>query len=322
MNDRRKPTFTDGYRYLWKETKGFWKRNGGKIMTTAGTVGLFATGVHACRKTYKIHDELKENGEEIRKARLYIADEGGMKRAGRIAKAKAKCAVRTGRRYLGDVVAGALSAYAVSKGWRLEHRNYQQAAALVGVVMADFMNYRSNVIAEQGKDADRRYLTTKKNQAYISEEKKENTEKTETTENGDEHIVALEPSSLRIWYSRETTPAVWNDNLDLRKCQLDDIRNRLDMDLIYGGSYTVNDVRRYFYGRKGDVAEGGMFGRIWDPGDPEHPNRGARVNLHYEEDEDFMTGRTEGCWIIIDIDEEPLFELLKKKRDREMSTER
>lgn len=318
MNSQYKPTFSDGYRYLWKETKGFWNRNGGKIMTAAGTAGLFLTGIHACRKTYKIHDELKENGERIRKARMYIDGESGVKRAGRIAKEKAKCTAKTAKRYLADAVAGTLSAYAVAKGWHREHRNYEQAAALVGIVMADFMNYRNNVISEQGKDADRRYMTTKQGKAFISEEKAQATSQA-AAETGDEHIVQLEPSSLRIWYSRETTPQVWNDNLDLRICQLNDIRNHLDMDLIYGGSYTVNDVRRYFYGRKGDVGEGGMFGRIWDPGDPEHPERGARVNLHYEEDEDFMSGRVEGCWILIDIDPEPLFELMKKKHDREMN---
>lgn len=185
---------------------------------------------------------------------------------------------------------------------------------MVGIVMADFMNYRSNVIAEHGKDADRRYLTTKgKTPPYLPEGKKE-----EKTEEGDTHVVDIHPNSLRIWYSKETTPQVWSESYTLRILQLEDIQNRLDMDLIYGGSYTVNDVRRYFYGRKGDVPEGGMFGRIWDPGNPLHPNRGARVNLHYQEDEDFMTGRTDHCWIIIDIDEEPLFELLARKKERDL----
>lgn len=319
MRNVQKPSFSDGYKYLFNQAKGVWNRIGGQFMTIAGTTGLFLTGIHACRKTYKIHDELKKNGERIRKAKADIPENRRIARAGKTVKEVAKCAAKTSRHYLADAVAGSLSAYAVAKGWHHEHENYQQAAAMVGVVMADFMNYRNNVISEQGKDADRKYLTKRGERKYISDaEGKENPEKN-AEEAGNASVVTLNPSSLRIWYSRETTPGVWSESYTLRLCHLEDIRNHLDMDLIYGGSYTINDVRRYFYGRRGDVGEGGMFGRIWDPGDPEHPERGASVNLHYEEDEDFMSGRTDSCWIIIDVDEEPLFELMKRKSDREMA---
>lgn len=307
MQNQRKPGLTDGYRYIWNQTKGFWDRNSGKVLTAAGTTGLFFTGVHACRKTYKIHDELKANGQRISKAN------------GKWGKTKeaTKSSFKTARHYLADAVAGGLSAYAIGRGWHSEHRHYQQAAAMVGVVMADFMNYRHNVISEMGEEADRRYLTTKKEtKVCISPEKGQEVKPVTAEEDG--HEVTLEPSSLKIFYSKYTTPGVWTDSWILRKLQLEDIENRLTQDLIYGGSYSVNDVRRYFYGRKGDVAEGGMFGRIWDPGDPEHPERGALVNLHFQEDEDFMSGRTDSCWIIIDIDSEPLFELLKRKREREL----
>ena len=312
-----KPTLTDGYRYIGNQLKHGWKQYGGKVMTVAGTTGLFLTGVHACRKTYKIHDRLQENGRKISEAKAYLDGENKLVHAWRVTKTFASCAAKTSALYAVDAVAGGLSAYAISKGWHQEHQNYQQAAAMVGVVMADFMNYRNNVISEHGIDADRRYLTTKRNKAVsISPEKGQTVESTPT---GEEHILELDENSLRILYSRETTPSVWSDSLVLRKAHLDDITQRLTMDLIYGGSYTVNDVRREFYGRKGDIGEGGLYGRIWDPGDPEHPERGALVNLHYEEDEDFLSGRTDYCWIIIDIDNEPLFELLKKKHDRELA---
>lgn len=312
-----KPTLADGYRYIGRQIKTGWQQYGGQILTIAGTAGLIGTGIHACRKTYKIHDELKANGKYIDEAGKLQNGERPYKSKWRKFKAAARCAVKTSRRYAGDAIVGGLSAYAVSKGWHQEHHNYQEAAAMVGVVMADFMNYRNNVIAEQGKDADRRYLTSKShNRAFISSEEGV---KVEAQPTGDEHILQLSENSLRIWYSRETTPQVWEDSYILRMAHLEDITQRLTMDLIYGGSYSVNDVRRYFYGRKGDIGEGGLFGRIWDPGDPEHPERGALVNLHYKEDEDFMSGRTDSCWIIIDIDEEPLFELLKKKHDREIS---
>lgn len=314
----QKPTLTDGYRYIGKQLKTGWQNYGGLVMNVAGTVGLFATGIHACRKTYKIHDELQKNGEYIREAATPKKGERSYKSTIRKAKAFSSCAVKTSRRYLGDIIAGGLSAYAVAKGWHHERQNYQEAAAMVGVVMADFLNYRNNVIAEHGADTDRRYLTTKSHtKAFISSEDKTEVKPVPA---GDEHVLMLDENSLRIWYSKETTPRVWSDSYLLRKAHLEDIVNQLTMDLIYGGSYSVNDVRRYFYGRQGDIGEGGLFGRIWDPGDPEHPERGAVVNLHYQEDTDFMEGRTDSCWIIIDIDPEPLFELMKKKRDREIAS--
>lgn len=315
---RNKLTMSDGYRFVGKQIKNGWEEHGGKICTIAGTTGLILTGVHACRKTYRIHDELEENGRRIRKAREHISGEKKSTRAWRVAKEIGKCSVKSARHYLPDIVGGALSGYAVSKGWHKEHSHYQQAAAMVGVVMADFMNYRANVIAEHGNDADRRYLTTKRGkQVDVTPEKGTQVKATATDEDG--HVVELGENSLRILYSRETTPSVWSESHVIRMHQLERIVNELNIDLIYGGSYSVNDVRRYFYGRKGDIPEGNIFGRIWDPGNPEHPGRGAKVNLHYEDDEDFMLGLKDWCWIIIDIDEEPLFEMLKGKKQREMS---
>ncbi|MDT3386722.1 MAG: DUF6353 family protein [Bacteroidota bacterium] len=316
MNKSKSPvSITDGYNYMWNQAKYNWQRNSGKILTVAGTTGLFLAGIHSNRKTYKIHDELAENGKRISDAKKPKQDDKWYSRGSRVTKEIAKATVKSSRHYILDAIAGGLSAYAISKGWQTEHKHYKQAATMVGLVMADFMNYRGNVIAEQGEEADRRYLTSKRSKAaYISA----NDGSAEVKpEEGDEHIVSIDENSLRIWYSRETTPQVWSDSLTLRILHLQDIENRLNLDLRHGGSYSVNDVRRYFYGRKGDVAEGGMFGRIWDPGDPEHPERGAFTRLHYDEDEDFMEGRTEGCWIIIDIDSEPLFELMKRKKERE-----
>jgi len=317
MNNSKKPGIVEGYHYLWNMTKAQWKKHGGKVCTIAGTSGLILAGANACRKTYKIHGELEENGRRISEARL--ARQGDRKGSAtlRVVKESARCGVKTSRHYIASAVAAGLSAYAVSKGWQKEHRNYQQAVAMVGVVMADFMNYRRNVISEHGEESDRRYMTTKR-RPYIDVTKENGVqEKVAEAGSNDDHIVQLNENSLRILYSRETTPEIWHDSYVLRMHRLEDIAKKLEWDLIYGGSYTVNDVRRYFYGRKGDVPEGGMFGRIWDPGDPEHPERGAMVNLHYQDDLDFMDGITDHCWIIIDIDSEPLFELMSRKKERE-----
>lgn len=308
------PTLLDGYRYVGNRIRMGWQQYGSRILTVAGTAGLIGTGVHACRKTYRIHDELASNAAYITAEGEFR--EGDKKHSAGCRKVKAfiKSAVKTSRHYAVDAVVGAVSAAAVAKGWQAEHQNYQQAAAMASVIAADFMQYRNNVIAEEGADADRRYLTKGNSKAYLKPGEKE------APKAGDEeHVLELSENSLRIWYSKETTPQVWSDSYILRKCQLEDIENRLTMDLIHGGSYTVNDVRRYFYGRKGDIGEGGLYGRIWDPGNPLHPEYGALPNLHFREDEDFWSGRTDSCWIIIDIDPVPLFELMKAKKNRDIA---
>lgn len=312
-----KPNWRDGYRYLWKDAKAYWDRNGGKICTIVGTTGLFLSGVHACRTTYKHHDELRQNGERISRAFKRQDDEKNYKRYLRAAKEVAISSIHSGKHYIPDIVAASLSSYVTSKGWGIEHTHYENAATMVGVITADFLNYRKNVIDEHGREADRRYLTRRKVNGKIIEAELEdgtklvssNASKADGSSEG--FYVSVDPGVLKIWYSRETTPQVWHSSHALRMSALKDINNRLDHDLMYGGHLSVNDVRREFYGRKGDVACGGMFGRIWDPGNPEHPERGALVNLHYEEDENFMSGLTDSCWIFIDIDEEPLFETMK-----------
>ena len=315
---KNKLRLADGYRYFGKRVRNGWVHNGGKICTIAGTTGLFLSGVHACRKTYKIHDELAENGRRISEAKQKRDGDRKGARTWRGLKESVKCGVRSSRHYIVPALGAGLSGYAVGRGWKIENGHYQQAAAMVGVVMADFMNYRQNVISEHGKDADRRYLTTRKNTAVdIS---KEGGAQVKAVAGDDEGMVVdLVENSLRILYSKETTPGVWNESHVIRMHQLEHIVNELNLDLVYGGGYSINDVRRYFYGRQGDIPEGNLFGRVWDPGDPAHPERGAKVNLHYEDDEDFMLGLKDHCWIIIDIDTEPLYTLQKQKRDREMA---
>ena len=192
---------------------------------------------------------------------------------------------------------------------------------MVGILAADFMNYRNNVIDDLGVEADRKYLTTRKEKRKVPEAELQDGMKVTDDEkegSGEGFTINLDPSVLRIWYSKETTPMVWSQNHDIRIGELNTIKNNLDRMLMYGGhQYTINDVRREFYGKRGDIDIGGMFGRVWDPGDKEHPERGRLVDLHWEDDELFRDGLTDSCWIIIDIDPVPLFESAKMKRKRD-----
>jgi hypothetical protein len=308
-------SWLNGYRYLFRNVKPYWDKHGGKICTFAGTTGLFLTGVHACRTTYKHHDELRENGARIRRAGIRKVDEKSYKRYLRVAKETALCSLRTARHYAPDIVAASLSSYVTSKGWGIEHQHYEQAATMVGVLAADFLNYRKNVISEHGVEADRRYMTAQKQAAKILEAELEDGTKLISNSDGNDgsFTVSVDPTILKIWYSKETTPQVWSPSYALRIAHLKSITNELDCDLMYAGHVSVNDIRRAFYGKKGEVGCGGIFGRIWDPEDPQHPERGRLINLHYEEDLDFMEGRTDSCWIFIDIDDEPLFESMATK---------
>ena len=322
MVPNNKPSMGETYSWLFRNAKLQWEKYGGKICTIAGTTGLFLTGLHASRKTYKIHDELVENGRKIQKAKAKIEGESKAKRYLRIAKTYGKVTLQTSKYYIPDILGGGVSAWANAKGWQHEHNHYKQAANMVGVLAASFMNYRKNVIAEEGIEADRKYLNTKRINGEIqkTDDKSENQSESNTTETQEGVIsVQLEPSDLRIKYSRSTTPSVWSESHALRMNQLEDITDRLNRQFIHRGCISVNDIRHAFYNEKGDVPSGGMFGRIWDPGNPEHPEYGRRINLHYEDDEDFMSGIKDWCWIEIEIDAEPLFESMKikKKKDQD-----
>ena len=318
---QKKPNYMNGIRYLTRNIKPFWNKNGGKICTIAGTTGLFLSGVNACRKTYKIHDELRLNGDRIRRAKVQNKDEKFIKRAYRVTTEVVKCSAKTAKHYIPSAIGATLSSYVISNGWKIEHMNFENAATMVGILSADFMNYRQNVISEHGVEADRRYMTRRRDRRKIHEAELEDGTKltsasSEISEN-EGFSIDIDPSALKIWYSKETCPNVWSPSLSLRIAHLENIVRQLDVDLMYGGSVSINDVRKHFFGKKGEIGCGGMFGRVWDPGNPEHPERGRAINLHYQEDEEFMSGLTDSCWIIIDIDDEPLFELLDAKRKEE-----
>jgi hypothetical protein len=77
-------------------------------------------------------------------------------------------------------------------------------------------------------------------------------------------------------------------------------------------------MRREFGGlepSKMDVDEGGIFGRVLDPN---QPRMQQFVNLHFRDDQDFMDGRTDSCWIIFDCDPEPIIGRINKKNFKQV----
>lgn len=305
--------FTRGLQSIGRELKFQWEQHGSKICTIGGTAALVGSGIHACRKTYKKYDYLKANGEKIKEARKHIEGEKRGTYIFRVAKTAAGCAGGTLVKYLPEIAGAAVGIYGVGKGWQTENRHYKEAAAFGTMIFADFMDYRRHVVNEYGEETDKRFMTTSADEGSAEVETvDENGEKAvEKVKNGGISLTKV-PNFCRIWYSKETTPSLWSPSLAMRITNLKWVTNEIDRMLI-DGHVSVNDIRRLFFGRKGDIGIGDIYGRIYDPGNPEHPEYGKLTNLHYKDDEDFMTGRTDCCWLTIDIDPEPIINRIGKK---------
>ena len=302
---------SNGFRSIGRGIKLQWEKHGSLICTIGGTAALISSGVHACRKTYKYHDFLAENGKKIEEAKKPIEGEKKVVRIFRVSKAMAIAGGKTVIKYIPEIAGAAVGSYGIGKGWTTEHKHYKEAVAFGSMIFADFMDYRKNVIAEQGEDADRRYLAKKKPDENISES--DEAEFGEAAKaNGEGLDIVAGENAFRIWYSRETTPNLWSPSLSMRLVNLQWATNEVDR-MFIDGYVTANDVRRIFYGRKGDVPAGNIYGRIYDPGNPANPNGAKLTNLHYEDDEDFMSGRTDSCWLIIDVEPEPIINKIGHK---------
>jgi len=300
----------EGLKELGRNIKFQWEKHGSQICTIGGTVALVGSGIHACRKTYKQYDFLKSNGEKIREAKKPIEGEKKVTRIFRVAKVSAVVCAKTAVKYIPEIAGTALGCYGVGKGWTIEHTHYKEAAAFGSMIFAEFMDYRKHVIAEHGEDTDKRYMTTKHidGKVEVEAETEDGTKVIDSTDDG--ISLAIDPKCLRIWFGKGMTE-LWSPSYQLRITNLEYATNQIDKMLI-DGHVSVNDIRRIFYGRKGDLPWGDIYGRIWEPGDPKHPERGKLTDLHYKEDEDFMLGRTDGCWLTIDIDPEPIITRMRK----------
>jgi len=299
-----------GFQTIGREIKFQWEKHGSLICTIAGTGAIIGSGVHACRKTYKQYDFLKSNGDKIREAKKPIEGEKKVTRILRVAKVGAVVGAKTAVKYIPEIAGTALGCYGVGKGLSIEHSHYKEAVAFGSMIFADFMDYRKHVIQEHGKETDQRYLTTKCEDGKTEIVKKDGEGNEEVIQDGIGISVMKDPSAQRIWFGKGTSP-LWSPSHRLRETNLNWATNEIDKMLI-DGHVSLNDMRRVFLGRKGDVPMGDIYGRIWEPGDPARPERGRLTNLHWEDDEDFVNGRTDGCWIYFEIDPEPIITRLNK----------
>ena len=302
-----------GFNVLGHTLKHQWEKHGSLICTIGGTVALVGSGVHACRKTYKNHDILKDYGKEIKEAQKSVEGEKKITRFIRVAKVKTVVGAKVAAKYAPEIIGSAVGVVGVGKGLSIEHRHFKEAAAFGAATFAQFMDYRKQVIAEHGADADKRYLHGKANEKAIEGSK--NDKDSEVVENNDGGInMVVDQDKLHILYSKENTPGLWSPSYELRKANLKFVQNEADRLMMQpGGCYTVNDIRRLIFGsRATDLPWGDIYGRVWDPGNKEHPEKGRFTNLHFEDDEEFMLGAKDWCWLTIEIDPEPI--ILRKKK--------
>lgn len=199
-------------------------------------------------------------------------------------------------------------------GLGISENDKHKAIKAAGAIGAAFAGYRANVREDLGEEADLRYLTGQKAVKRTEKVDKKTGEITEVLERADdEFVVKKDPNAFRFWFSKETCPSLCSDNYHMRISNLKWVTDNLTHRFQTVGHISLNDQRREFGGlepAKMDVDIGGIFGKV---ADPNIPRMQQYINLHWQDDKDFMEGRTEGCWIIFDTDPEPMIGRIGKK---------
>lgn len=273
--------------------------------------GLMMIGSAVMAKT-GMQDDVKQVLDDCDKA-IEEARKAGGKKKYFLAKAKKGLKiVKVFRKGIAYEVGGAVLN---GVGLGISENGKHKAIKAAGAIGAAFAGYRANVREDLGEEADLRYLTGRKAVKRTEKVDKKTGEITEVLEraDGNEIVIKKDPSAFRFWFSKETCPSLWSDNLDLRKSNLKWVTDNLTHRFQTVGYLPLNDQRREFGGLEPatmDVDIGGIFGKV---ADPNKPRMQQFINLHWQDDEDFMQGLTEGCWIIFDCDPEPIIGRICKK---------
>lgn len=316
-------TIGAGYKLMWEDVKFKWQKNGAHFLTMGGTGMMLVSSIFIARKGSK--DEVQQaiaeaNAviDEIRNAP--VENEKPMKRKFRLAKAKAKKAWHVGKHFWKEGLMTAAGAGMVVGGDQMHIGTEHKLGKAVAAEAALFAAYRANVVADQGEAKDLEYMRTtrKKLKPGDSVVMSDGTviQNPEGDTDGD---VILKPENgwNKFWFSRETCPSIWSDNLELRKHKLEAIENNLTILGQTNGHLSVNDQAREFADMgapyKLDTSMGSIMGRIFDyHKDPDNWRR--PVDLGWRKDEDFCNGVTEGCWLFWQYDPEPMITQMKKKQ--------
>ena len=303
-----------GYKMIWEDINVKLGFKGPRIMSGVGTLMQVVAGPLFARKALKkdVQEAIESANKALAEVEESVKNEKASKKIVEKAKAQTVRACKVAKEFAGPIamtVGGAVLQQG-AMGWSTNIG--EKAIAGAAAIGAEFAAYRAAVRAEEGEEADLKYLTGGK-PVKETVEVDENGEPVEYIQDENGFKIVKDPGAFKLWYSKETCPTCWYDTYDLRQRQLENVQNNLDLRLRTAGHISLNDMRREFntlFPAKMDVGIGGIYGVVWTE---EKFRAGYKVNLHFKDDKDFMEGRTDSCWIIFDCDPEPIVGKIGKK---------
>lgn len=306
-------TLAKGYSILFNDLKYDIQDYGPKVFTSTGTGLMMIGSALIARDSCKaeVQNVIQEANAIVDDAKKENKNEKKATKSLRLIKAKAKKTWKVVKVYKKGFIADAIGAAAVVTGLHISESGRAKAIAGAAAIGSAFASYRAAVREDLGPSADIKYLNGEKAINAPKFKKGETIPAPEPYIEEDGGVTLYkDPEAFRLLFSRESTPELWSDNYDMRIANLQWVESVLSRNYMttwgYGGNLTLNDMRREFGGltpQKMDVPIGGLFGRHYIKDKPETHRL---INLHYEDDKDFMDGRKDWCYIYFDCDPEPL----------------
>ena len=138
------------------------KKHSPEILAVAGTVGVVASTVMACKATTKLHDVLEDSKNQVNQVHEVLenksipaekySEEDGKKD---IAVIYTQTTLKVVKLYAPSVILGALSLTSILTSNKILRKRNVALAAAYTAVDKGFKEYRANVIERFGKDLDR-----------------------------------------------------------------------------------------------------------------------------------------------------------------------
>lgn len=331
-------TVADGYQIMGDQLKLGWQKHGAQILTGSGTGLMLIASIFMAKKgsSAEVQQAIAEADAviaeiEAEKAAAAAnqtaatASEGEnavisapeedkkveRSRKFRLAKAKGKKLWTVGKHFLKEIAVEGVGAGLVAFGQHKNTEDKRLLSATIAETSLAFAAYRANVIADQGEEKDLEYFTTKTAPGAKKVKAKDGTTSEEPAGEGGDVVVQADPNAYRFWFSPETCPGRYYDNLDMTINELEFIEDTLTRKLRMTGHLYLNDMRREFGGLtpdKMDVPIGGIMGLTFDKSKPETLRY---IDLGWRKDKDFLEGRKTGVWIIFPCDPTPIMSKIK-----------
>lgn len=126
-----------------------------KILFVAGTVGVVTAGVLACRATLKLDEVLTEHEKDT--SRIDFVKDGDDERQKLKVQLTVKTAMSIIKLYAPSIIIGATSIAALTGSHVILTKRNGAAMAAYAALDRAYREYRSRVVAEYGKDTDKKF---------------------------------------------------------------------------------------------------------------------------------------------------------------------